>query len=66
MTAFEQWWYDQIHIGEGIAPQEIWNAALEHAAKICESKYGHYDGSQHNVYIDADECAETIRKEISK
>lgn len=72
MTAFEQWAnyfrenYRAFNPDEHDIAELAFDAALEHAAKICESKYGHYDGSQHNVYIDADECAEAIREEISK
>lgn len=58
MTAFEQWWYDQIHIGEGISPQEIWNAALEHAANICEMF--------NSEPVSHDAVAAEIREEISK
>jgi len=72
MNAFEQWWIRYVYSGDDVykaqedAQEDAWNAALKHAAKICEERYAHYDGSKYDCYLNADECAEAIRKEISK
>jgi len=69
MTAFEQWWETHTHTAREsyrTACKAAFEAALQHAAKICEEKYAHYDGSKYDCYLNADECAEAIRKEISK
>ena len=57
MTAFEKWRDEQPNQRYGTEYRKCWEAALEHAAEICEEAT-----SDANKYDIADE----IRKEIEK
>lgn len=67
MSAFEQWLNDQEHgcptlvlDTEDDMMRAAWDAALEHAAKICEEVSFDWRGAN-SLSV---KCAEAIRKEI--